>query len=136
VEAEKSPKRRWLASRKRLEEPFQTKTFSIGKTNTYLSLLLSEYSRHNVWMKIAPSGKMNNEQFIKFIVENRIGTGLVDCDPKIFMISSGKEHDARSMFKMMDKDKNGWMEFDEFVLILVLPKSTEEITPEKFADCK
>ena len=37
------------------------------------------------------------------------------------------------MFKMMDKDKNGVMEFEEFVLILVLPKSAEEISTEQFA---
>jgi Ca2+-binding EF-hand superfamily protein len=48
---------------------------------------------------------------------------------------SGKEHDARNMFKMMDKDKNGVMEFEEFVLILVLPRSAEEISTEQFANC-
>lgn len=37
---------------------------------------------------------------------------------------------------MMDKDKNGVMEFEEFVLILVLPKSTEEVPPEQFASRK
>lgn len=120
---------------------------------------------------------MTDETFVRFIVENKIGTG--------------KEIDARNMFKMMDKgnkhnvtpmmtvqlvvavvaavsvvfidhegamrdaccclmhtltykiteiclsltDKNGVMEFEEFVLILVLPKTTEEITAEQFATC-
>jgi hypothetical protein len=40
------------------------------------------------------------------------------------------------MFKMMDKDKNGVMEFEEFVLILVLPRSTDEVSTEQFANCK
>jgi len=74
---------------------------------------------HKIWRKITPNGKMSENQFAHFIVDNKIGTG--------------KEIDARNMFKMMDKDKNGVMEFDEFVLILVLPKSAEEITTEQFA---
>jgi len=74
---------------------------------------------HKIWKKITPNGKMTENQFAHFIVDNKIGTG--------------KEIDARNMFKMMDKDKNGVMEFDEFVLILVLPKSAEEITTEQFA---
>eukprot|EP01114_Cavostelium_apophysatum_P010969 TRINITY_DN25127_c0_g1_i1.p1 TRINITY_DN25127_c0_g1~~TRINITY_DN25127_c0_g1_i1.p1 ORF type:complete len:187 (+),score=29.62 TRINITY_DN25127_c0_g1_i1:234-794(+) len=73
---------------------------------------------NKIWMKMAPAGKMSMEQFVSFIVDNHIG--------------SGQEQDARNMFKMMDQDKNGMMEFDEFVLILVLPKSTEELTPEEF----
>ena len=40
------------------------------------------------------------------------------------------------MFKMMDKDKNGNMDFTEWVLILVLPKSAEEMTAEQFANRK
>jgi hypothetical protein len=39
------------------------------------------------------------------------------------------------MFKMMDRDGNGFMEFQEFVLILVLPKSAQEISAEQFASC-
>ncbi|PRP88575.1 hypothetical protein PROFUN_02986 [Planoprotostelium fungivorum] len=73
----------------------------------------------NVWLKITPSGQMREEHFVRFIVENKIGTG--------------KESDARNMFTMMDKDKNGVMEFEEFVLILVLPQTTEEVPPEQFA---
>lgn len=46
-------------------------------------------------------------------------------------IETGKEQDARNMFRMMDKDGNGLMEFAEFVLVLILPKSAEQ-----FAHCK
>jgi Ca2+-binding EF-hand superfamily protein len=40
--------------------------------------------------------------------------------------NKGKEQDARNMFRMMDKDGNGLMEFSEFVLVLILPKSAEQ----------
>jgi Ca2+-binding EF-hand superfamily protein len=53
--------------------------------------------------------------------------------PTVYPIA-GQEHDAVNMFKMMDKDKNKSMDFAEFVLILVLPKSPEEITAEQFAN--
>jgi hypothetical protein len=53
--------------------------------------------RHTVWLKIAPNGKMTAEAFVRFIVENKIGTG--------------KEIDARNMFKMMDKGQLGSWRF-------------------------
>jgi Ca2+-binding EF-hand superfamily protein len=75
---------------------------------------------HKIWKKISPNGTMNEKQFIRFIVDNHIG--------------SGTEHDAKNMFKMMDQDRNGTMEFSEFVLILLLPKSAEEVSAEQFTD--
>ncbi|PRP79530.1 putative Ca2+ sensor [Planoprotostelium fungivorum] len=72
----------------------------------------------NVWLKIAPNGGISEDQFAQFVIEHKVGTG--------------KDFDARSMFRMIDKDRNGVMEFEEFVLILLLPKA-EDVTPEQFA---
>lgn len=66
------------------------------------------------------------------------------------------ELDAKNTFRAMDKgnaifvqhacsfslhtyahtDGNGEMVFEEFVLVLVLPKSTDQISAEQFADSK
>ena len=62
---------------------------------------------------------MSEEEFVNFIISRKFG----------------KEQDARTMFRMMDRDGNGKMEFQEFVLVLVLPKKTENMTPEHFAKC-
>lgn len=45
----------------------------------------------------------------------------------------GLANDALSMFKMMDGDKSGFVEFDEFVMILALPRTHEEMAPEEFS---
>ncbi len=111
---------------------------------------------------------MTAEQFARFIVDNKIGSGKLQyirypsihvrdlyhldnrsiCFSELtrlyisFLLSNGnqkyigKEIDAINMFKMMDQDKNGLMTFEEFVLILVLPKNTEEISTEQFASRK
>ncbi len=103
-----------------------------------MTILVSKiFARHKIWTRIAPTGKMTSDQFVQFIVDNKIGTGnnLRSISNSCVTIVAGKDHDARNMFKMMDKDKNGVMEFEEFVLILLLPRSAEEISTEQFANC-
>jgi hypothetical protein len=61
---------------------FTTGEFQVGNVCPNLH-------RHKIWARIAPEGKMTSDQFVKFIVENKIGTG--------------RPHDALNMFKMMVK---------------------------------
>lgn len=51
----------------------------------------------------------------------------------ILMHATGSAYDARNMFKVMDQDKNGYMEFAEFVLLLIRPTTAEEMSPDQFA---
>jgi len=72
---------------------------------------------HKGWKKISSNGKLTKDKFITFITENDLGTVQA----------------AKNMFKMMDVDGNGVMEFDEFVVILALPESMESVSAEQFA---
>ncbi|PRP88526.1 hypothetical protein PROFUN_03243, partial [Planoprotostelium fungivorum] len=71
-----------------------------------------------VWDGITPTGRLTINEFVRFVRQSNI--------PIVLIESLGKEQDARNMFRMMDKDGNGLMEFAEFVLVLILPKSAEQ----------